>query len=206
MRHPALRFVEESGDLRGQCAEDLPQGSTLLVVPDEATVSLAAPACLKLPIGGWLMADVLTAVEQAFYRQFPDGLAVLEAHNVSLAVLMMHLALQPATALHKNMAATWPRLHALHGSLPLTYADTVLELFSGTTVSDAIRAVLYLGRHSLYLVSSLSSEYDFCSTSKKAVKHLNNAQQHSNKANTCNTTCHTRLLKKHAATQAQSAP
>ena len=141
MRHPALRFVEESGDLRGQCAEDLPQGSTLLVVPDEATVSLAAPACLKLPIGGWLMADVLTAVEQAFHRQFPDGLAVLEAHNVSLAVLMMHLALQPATALHKNMAATWPRLHALHGSLPLTYADTVLELFSGTTVSDAIRAV-----------------------------------------------------------------
>lgn len=139
--HPALQFDETNGDVSVRATSRLERGDVLLVVPEDATISAAAPWCRSLPVGDCMMGDVLEAVEAGFEDAFPHGLEVLEAHNCTLAVLMMRVSLRPSSALHERMAATWPSLTALQGAMPLTYSATALEGLHGTTVSDALRAV-----------------------------------------------------------------
>ena len=86
------------------------------------------------------MSEVLTAVATAFEEQFEDGLPVLEAHNVTLAVLLMHVACRPHLPLHRLLAATWPPIDATLG-LPVCWDEAQIARLKGTSLAEATRAL-----------------------------------------------------------------
>jgi hypothetical protein len=139
--HPAIGFEESAGEVSVRATAPMTRGEILLVVPESAMVAVSSAACRELALGGGQrMGGLLDAVDAAFAEQFEEGLPVLEAHNVMLAVLVMHVACAPACELHTRFADTWPPIDATRG-LPVCWDDAQLRLLEGTALLEAVKAL-----------------------------------------------------------------
>ena len=140
--HPALRFEELDGDVCVRADAAIEKGDILLVVPESAMVAVSSEECGRIPLddGRRTMQDVLDAIEAAFDDKFAMGLPVLEGHNVTLAVLLMHVACQASDELYQHVAATWPSISATT-ALPVRWEQAQVDRLTGTPLADAVSSL-----------------------------------------------------------------
>ena len=139
--HPSIKFEEAAGDVSVKATAKMEKGEILLVMPESAMIAVSSAECkaIHLDGGNRTMGTVLASIDEAFHAQFDGGLPMLESHNVSLAVLLMHVACQPESeSLYEKIANTWPPLEAAKG-LPINWDAAQIDRVKGTSLPDAVK-------------------------------------------------------------------
>ena len=142
--HAGVSFEEAAGEVSVRATKKMEKGEILLVVPESAMVAVSSSVCGAVPLAGAgarSMRELLDATRARFDTEFEDGLPVLEAHNVTLAVLLMHVACAPTDPLHVHIAATWPSLDATRAFLPVFWGARQRERLEGTALCEAVKAL-----------------------------------------------------------------
>lgn len=128
--HDGIRFDESAGDVCVRATRSMEKGEILLVVPESAMVAVSSATCGAVKLGGDArsMRSILDAVARAFDEHCPDGLPMLEAHNVVLAVLLMHV--QPQGSKHSAPQHTLHACACACGHLSVHAHTSALALFT----------------------------------------------------------------------------